>query len=274
MLNSKQLALALSSVPLITLLTACGGSSSSSFDTTDSTNTTNSSTGCVTELHAAYAEFSNVDVVLSDDGCSVTLEADGKPDHTSSYWDSANASGLYVDPVDADLFAAQRSPGDIEDYTNTFIMTAEVNPEKATSTTATSLGPIGIAVSGAPIFNGSEGPTDLSLGVIQGFDANGAHTGPQVYHYHIEPKSISNDDENLVGIMGDSFFIYGRKCYSTDDHPTDLDASGGHTSITQHTGTAESDAEYHYHIQNEAYLSDGYYLVFGGAFQGNSNGFN
>lgn len=265
---SNKLFICLSGITLTSLMTACGSSTDSSFASSTST----ASGECVTQLHNAYADFTNVDAVLSSDGCTVTLEADGKPNHTSSYWDSGNASGLYVEPVSAELFL-RRSPGDIEDYTNTFVMTAAVNPSKSATTTSTSLGPIGLAVSGAPLFNGSEGPTDLSTGVIQGFDRNGAHTGPQVYHYHLEPTAISNDDENLVGIMGDSFFIYGRKCFSTDDYPTDLDASGGHTSVTQHTGVDASDAEYHYHIKNEQYLNSGY-LVFGGDFQGNSNGFN
>ena len=270
--NHKQLLTLVSVIVFSPMLASCGGSIESGFG--ESANEVSTSSGdCVTELHNAYAEFTNVDVVLSSDGCTVTLESEGKPNHTSSYWDSGNASGLYVAPEDATLFNTKRSPGDIEDYTNTFIMTAAVNPSKSATTTATSLGPIGLAVSGTPIFNGSEGGGDLSAGVIEGFDRNGAHTGPQVYHYHLEPTAITFDDEKLVGILGDSFFIYGRKCYSTDDHPTDLDASGGHTSVTQHTGTNEADAEYHYHIVNEPYVNNDY-LIFGGDFQGNSNGFN
>ena len=62
----------------------------------------------------------------------------------------------------------------------------------------------------------------------------------------------SNSDDALIGIIADGFFIYGRKCNSTNDYPTDLDASGGHTSITQHSQGA---SEYHYHIQNELYLN-------------------
>ncbi|NRA11138.1 MAG: hypothetical protein HRT57_04180 [Crocinitomicaceae bacterium] len=70
----------------------------------------------------------------------------------------------------------------------------------------------------------------------------------------------------MIGIISDGFFLYGRKCNSTGGHPTDLDGSGGHTSVTQHT----SEAEYHYHTQNDLYMNQ-YYLLFSGNFQGTPN---
>ncbi|WP_232368905.1 YHYH protein [Alteromonas sp. BL110] len=285
--------------PLITMalvgaLAACGGTDddslfvdadSSTDSGADSGNTGNTGTDSTadacdnpaTTLPAIFLEFNaspNVTAVLSSDGCTVTVEANGKPNHTSSYWDSGNESGLYVEPEDADLFDQQRSPGDIEDYINLFQLTVPVNPELADSSSATPLGAIGIATSGAPIFNDSEGNGDVSLGVIQGFDRNGAHTGPQTYHYHLEPKAITYDDDSLVGIMSDGFFIYGRRCYSSADYPTDLDASNGHEGITQFTDPANEDGEYHYHVSAEQYLNGDYYLIFPGDFQGTPNGVN
>jgi len=59
--------------------------------------------------------------------------------------------------------------------------------------------------------------------------------------------------------MSDGFLIYGRKCSSTGDYPTDGDESNGHFSTTEH-----SELEfYHYHVVNEPYLNDAYYLLFG-----------
>jgi hypothetical protein len=246
----------------------------------DSSGTDDNSGTCdnpVTSLPTIFLEFNtspNVTAVLSSDGCYVTVEANGKPNHTSSYWDSGNESGLYVEPEDPELFDQQRSPGDIEDYINVFTLTVPIEPALASSSSATPLGAIGIATSGAPIFNDSEGNGDVSLGVIQGFDRNGAHTGPQTYHYHLEPEAISYDDDSLVGIMSDGFFIYGRRCYSSVDYPTDLDESNGHTAITQFTGSDAEDAEYHYHISGEQYLNGDYYLIFPGNFQGTPNGVN
>ncbi|MFK8015942.1 MAG: YHYH protein [Gammaproteobacteria bacterium] len=218
----------------------------------------------------AFAWFGqNVTVAL--DGAEVVLEATGRPDHTSCYWDPINSSGLYVD-CDPDITTESRkSPGFIEEYNNLFTLRVPVNPTIAATSTATGLGAVGIAVSGAPIFNDEEGPNiALNTGVISGFDRNGAHTGPQTYHYHLEPRAITNDDDALVGIIADGFFLYGRRCFSSGTYPDDLDDSGGHVSMTQHTGAADGDEEYHYHIKNEFYLG-AYYLLFPEDYQGTPN---
>lgn len=283
MFTHKNFLAALCGVAVLLVLSACGGSSSSSdvsetvIDTDTGTGATTSCDNPATELSSAFLEFvaaPNVTVILSEDGCSVSLESAGKPDHTSSYWDDRNASGLYVAPEDATLFNAQRSPGDIEDYTNDYDLSVSVDPKLATSSSATSLGAIGIALSGAPIFNDSEGNGDVSMGVIQGFDRNGAHTGPETYHYHLEPRAISNDDDKLIGIMADGFFVFGRRCYAVGGYPTDLDESNGHSTVTLYTGSGAEDAEYHYHVSTEQYLNGDYYLVFPGNFQGTPSDIN
>jgi hypothetical protein len=115
---------------------------------------------------------------------------------------------LYVLPEDVTVFNQQRLPRDIEDYINDYNLTVPVSPELSSSSSATRLGVIGISISGAPIFNDSEGNGDVSLGVTQGFDSNGAHTGPETYHYHLEPKAISYDDYSLVCIMADGLLIF------------------------------------------------------------------
>ena len=232
-------------------------------------------TGCANplmELSGAFLDFvdaPNVDVVLSEDGCTVTLESIGKPDHTSPYWDPDGTSGLWVEAEDPDVFGnpdrdnhtGAASPGFIDDYVNTFNLVVSVDPQLATDLEATHLGAIGIATSGTPIFNRSEGPVDLGGGVIRGLDQNGAHTGPSTYHYHLEPKAVSFNDDNLVGIMADGFFLYGRIDYLTLDYPTDLDEHNGHMGLTQHSN---GEAVYHYHITNEPYIDGSeYYLVFG-----------
>ncbi len=257
---------------------AVTGSDALEFEVTvdDGTNAVVSDTVTITVLEtaptlpAAYSWFgSNVTVVL--DGSEVVLEATGQPDHTSCYWNPDNASGLYVtcDPDITD--EARMSPGFIEEYNNLFTLRVPVEPTLASSSSATSLGPVGIAVSGAPIFNDQEGPNvDLEIGVISGFDRNGAHTGPSTYHYHLEPKAITNDDDSLVGVIADGFLLFGRKCWSTGDYPTDLDNSGGHVAFTQYTGTATGDEEYHYHIKDEFYLG-AYYLLFPEDYQGTPN---
>ncbi len=234
-------------------------------DSDDTGGTTSGSTPI-----SAFDDFNADAVTVSFDGDEITIESNGLPNHTSPYWDPGNS--LYIDPVVAD--AAQMSPGRIDEQSYTLMVPAA--PEKASSASATGLGAIGISISGAPIFNDEEGPNNsLSENVASGFDYAGAHMGPTGYHYHLEAADVAEntvlsfDDEKLVGILQDGFLIYGRKCNATGDYPEDLDASGGHTSSTQHSDGAEF---YHYHIINEFYIGS-YILLFGVDLQGTPNTF-
>jgi len=161
------------------------------------------------------------------------------------------------------------APGNIDDFVGTYTLTVANSPTKATSSSSTGLGAIGIAVSGSVIYNDEEGPGIPLDNAAGSLDFNGAHTGPQSYHYHLEPISFSDDDSNLIGVISDGFFLYGRKCNSTGDYPMDLDESGGHTTMTQHS----QEAEYHYHIQNELYIG-AYYILFPGDYQGTASAIN
>jgi hypothetical protein len=214
---------------------------------------------------SAFDEFNPDAVTVSFDGDDIIIQSSGIPNHTSPYW--SIDSSLYIEPVIAN--EAQMSPGLIGG--RNYEVTLAASPERAATTSATGLGAIGIAVTGAPIFNEQEGPmASLSENVASGFDYAGGHMGPTGYHYHLEAADVeentvlSQDDEKLVGILQDGFLLYGRKCNATNDYPTDLDESGGHTSSTQHS---EGDEFYHYHIINEAYIGS-YILLFGVDLQG------
>ncbi len=220
-------------------------------------------TGNTEGLHAAFAEFDTDETDIYIDGNNVVIETTGNPNHTSEYWGEGHE--LYIDENLGNSATPNRIPG----YDGSATLRVSLNPQVASSSTSTSLGAIGIAVSGGAIFNDQEGSGALTAGVAQGMDYSGGHIGPAEYHYHLEPKAFSDDDENLVGIMADGFFIYGRKCNATGTYPTDLDVSGGHTHTTQHS---ESD-EYHYHIINELYL-DQYHIIFAGDYQGTPTGIN
>ncbi|AFM04573.1 hypothetical protein Fleli_2194 [Bernardetia litoralis DSM 6794] len=236
-----------------------------------------------TTLHAAFSEFDSDHFTIMLDGDEVVIETDGLPNHTSPYWSNTTERSL-GDPMggtittpaaseDHPLFVAplnddfsQMAPGNIDDFNGSYTLRVSASPSKATSTSSTGLGAIGIAISGAVIYNDEEGPNVPLENAVGSLDYTGAHTGPQSYHYHLEPKAWSDDDEKLIGIISDGFFLYGRKCNSTSTYPTDLDASGGHTSTTQHAIAAE----YHYHIQNELYLNS-YYILFPEDYQGTPN---
>lgn len=245
-------------------------------------NTDTDDGGNTSGLHAAFAEFDtdNVEILLQGDNVSITTN--GLPNHQSPYWSNTTERtingpmGMHVTPAAAQnhpLFIEptvtsheQMAPGAIDDFNGSYNLTIPVDPQLAANTTATGLGAIGLAISGSVIYNDEEGPNVPLDNAAPSLDYTGAHTGPQSYHYHLEPKAWSNDDDKLIGIISDGFFLYGRKCNSTNDYPADLDDSGGHISTTQHTTTAE----YHYHTKNELYLGL-YYILFPGEYQGTPN---
>lgn len=206
-------------------------------------------------LAAAFSKFDTDNVSIMLDGDEVVIESNGMPNHESPYWNPNNS--LYEASDNVNFNPA---PGYIQEVTST--LRVDANPQLASSSSATRLGPIGIAVTGAVIYNDQEGPNVPLDDAVVSLDKNGAHTGPVSYHYHLEPISFSYDDTALIGIISDGFFIYGRKCVG-DLYPEDLDESGGHTSAT----IDNDEGEYHYHIQNELYLN-AYYILFPGDYQG------
>lgn len=234
-------------------------------------------------LHAAFAEFDETNLTIYLDGENVVIESNGLPNHTSPYWSNTTERSA-VDPMGNTLVTSpasenhalfveptvtsheQMAPGNIDDFNGSYTLNVPSSPSKATSSSSTGLGAIGIAVSGSMIYNDEEGPNVPLDDAAPSLDYTGAHTGPQSYHYHLETKAWSNDDDALIGVIADGFFLYGRKCNSTGTYPADLDASGGHTSLTQHTNKEE----YHYHIQNELY-NNLYYILFPGDYQGSPN---
>lgn len=246
-------------------------------DSTDS-NVEEDEEDTMSVLAAAFGDFDPDNVTVMLEGDQVIIESNGYPNHTSPYWSNttertingpmgahttpaaAEDHPLFVDPTATSF--DQMAPGNIDDFNGSYSLTVSASPTKATSSSATGLGPIGIAVSGAMIYNDQEGPNVPLDDAASSLDYNGAHTGPQSYHYHLEPVAWSNDDSNLIGVMADGFFLYGRK-EPDDTYPTDLDESGGHIGPTPHN----SDGEYHYHIQNELYLNR-YYILFPGDYQG------
>lgn len=248
---------------------------------------------CTTEpciingMHAAFDEFDKDNYSINYSGGNVILTTNGLPNHTSPYWsnttercatppmggqlctnsNTASNHPLFVEPYVTSH--DNMAPGNIDDFNGSYSLTVSQNPTVAANSSATGLGPIGFAVSGSVIYNDEEGPNVPLDGAIGSLDFNGAHTGPQSFHYHLEPQSWSHDDEQLIGIMADGFFLYGRKCNSTGTYPTDLDANNGHTSMTQHNCSPE----YHYHIENSTYLGQ-YYILFPYNYAGTPSSIN
>ena len=233
-------------------------------------------------LHNAFSEFDADNFTIYQDGDEVVIETNGLPNHTSPYWSNITERSatdpmgntlttpaastnhpLFVEPTQTSY--EQMAPGNIDDFDGMYTLRIPISPQPASASSATGLGAIGFAISGAMIYNDEEGPNVPLDDAAPSLDYTGAHTGPQSYHYHLEPKAWSNDDEKLIGIISDGFFLYGRRDYD-GEYPTDLDDSGGHFGPTPHN----PDGEYHYHIQNELYLNE-FYILFPGDYQGIPN---
>jgi hypothetical protein len=227
----------------------------------------NDETKTISALHPAFAEFDTNETTIYLSGADVVIETTGLPNHTTPYWSESHA--LYVAPTVTNTGQMTPTRIDTSGRDNSSSVTVSTSPDLANSTTATALGAIGVAVSGAYLYNDQEGNGALDA-AVGSLDYSGAHIGPTDYHYHLEPLAFSDDDDKLNGIISDGFFIYGRKCNSTGTYPTSLDASGGHTSTTQHADIAE----YHYHIINELYATTGRYIIFVGPYQGTPNAIN
>ncbi len=214
---------------------------------------------------SAFDEFNSSSVTISFDGDEITIVSTGIPNHTSCYWEETE--DLYIEQN----FGDHVTPGKIRE--GSYTVTVSASPELANQSSATGLGAIGIAVTGAPIYNDQERQNmPLDVETALGFDYAGGHVGPGGYHYHIEAadvaenKTLSYDDESLVGIMADGFLLYGRK-EMDGSYPSDLDESGGHFGVTPHSNGEEI---YHYHIVNEYYVNS-YILLFGGDLKGTPN---
>ena len=238
--------------------------------------------GSQTTLHPAFEEFDTENFSIYLDGNEVVIESNGMPNHTSPYWSNttersidgpmgamttpaaATNHPLFVEPTVTSY--EQMAPGNIDDFNGMYTLRVPSSPSLAANSSSTGLGAIGMAISGAMIYNDEEGPNVPLDDAAPSLDYTGAHTGPQSYHYHLETKAWSEDDDKLIGIIADGFFLYGRKCFSTGTYPTGLDESGGHTSTTQHS----TEEEYHYHIQNELYLNQ-FYILFPADYQGTPN---
>jgi len=223
------------------------------------------STGDVSITNVVKTKFTSA-VTISTSGSgsnsSITLKSNGLPNHKTPYWGSGNA--LY------EPFPSGNAPNvNTEMIAHNYAMTIPSNPDEASSKEATSLGEIGMALNGVPIFNDREGGNvALDAKTVTTFDYSGAHPAPaKNYHYHTTGRYTSEDDAKLIGFLRDGFPIYGRKD-TTGLYPT-LDNYGGHFGPTQDF----PNGIYHYHSSNVNYLNTGYYILKAGSYYGTKGTF-
>ncbi len=204
-----------------------------------------------------YSKIYGTTSEISLDGEFVLIKTNGTPDHKSAYYASNNA--LY-EAYNGTTFGGgnfAKNPNEIAAQSLTFKI--PLNPSEATNKSATSLGPIGVAINGVALYNQYAGPNNQALtGEINSFDQYYGHpTGTSQYHYHVEPiylTTVKSSKSGLMGFLLDGFPVYGpEEEDGSKISSSDLDAYHGHTHVTADfpNGT------YHYHFTSDAPYMNG-----------------
>lgn len=182
--------------------------------------------------------------VLTDavGGATRSLAGNGLPSHTT---------GKYPISASDPVYAYDMNPNSIASQTLEYAIPA--NPAVAASPTCVGLGPIGIMLTGAQLYNaldagGRDAPAHEVLDACAGHpDQSGT------YHYHsLSPcmKDPGHGHSALLGYALDGFGIYGvRGPGGKTMTDATLDACHGHTHAIVWNG--KTVRMYHYHLTYE-----------------------
>ena len=177
---------------------------------------------------------------------NIRYRSNGLPNHARQAEYALPNAGVQV-PTAAIAYAAA-DPTRAQSYD----FTIPANPKKAASTTPTSLGTIGVMISGAALFNPYEGDgstvataENFTVKNAQGkdvafLDSCSGHPTPMGdYHYHALPTCITakvdtkTGPSHLIGLAFDGFPIYGdRDINGKQITKAKLDKCNGITSAT------------------------------------------
>jgi YHYH protein len=202
----------------------------------------------------------NVSVSFGDG--AIRYVSDGIPNHDRQAEYAVPTAGVRVPDASSAVAAADPTVAQSYDFTIT------TNPVLADEPTSTSLGTIGVMISGAALFNPYEGDgstvatasnftvlNDAGQKVAFLDTCNGHPTPTGTYHYHALPRCITAvvDEEggpsHILGVAFDGFPIYGdRALDGTQLTADDLDECSGITSATPEF----PDGIYHYVLLDTA----------------------
>ena len=195
----------------------------------------------------AGAWSSNVSVSVS--GSSITVASNGVP--STTYWTRPSE---YAVPDAGVVVPTAKTAHVAPDPTQVVPISLSVPtvPTWSTTTTATAGGPIGILLSGAPLYDPYEGDgttvalasnfhiKDAEGNKVYFVDACNGHPGPMgAYHYHGLPTCITDKTDaasgpsHLLGVALDGYPVYGdRSITGKLVKPSQLDACNGIFSAT------------------------------------------
>ena len=244
-------------------VSACGSSSSESATsgteaaTTTSTTTATTTTEVASTTTAPAVESGDLSSGFAlaswGDNVTVTIEngtlhyvSDGLPNHERQAEYALPNGGVRVPDASSATAAADPTVAQKYDYS------IPLTPVKAAAPTSTSLGVIGVMISGASLFNPYEGDgttvaTQSNFFVLNAAgeevwfldDCAGHPTPMGQYHYHALPKCVTatvdktDGPSHIIGIAFDGYPIYGdRNIDGTQITAADLDECNGITSAT------------------------------------------
>lgn len=124
----------------------------------------------------------------------------------------------------------------------------------STGTTTMDMGMVGVSINGIAIYDNVAASTDNIFAETGSFDTCQGHPSAEnggTYHYHSEPYSLSYDDNSLIGVMRDGYFIYGRRDHDNSDQSQNWSSTTDNLyKYGGHSGLRPSDAGttvFHYH---------------------------
>jgi len=216
-------------------------STTSKTSTSNSTSTTSSSG----QEGLKSAKWSS-DITITYSDTQLEYKSNGIPNHTRQVEYALPDNGVRV-PSAATAYAGT-DPTKKQSYDYKI----PIKPTKAVSKTKTSLGLIGVMISGAGLFNPYEGDNstvatasnftvkNASGQDIAFLDSCSGHPTPMgQYHYHALPScvtaqvDVANGPSHIIGVAFDGYPIYGDKDINGKQVAVEqLDECNGITSVT------------------------------------------
>ena len=233
-------ALIASTVALLTALVVAGLALAAPGAVSAATATTTSTTAGLKQARWG----SNVKITYGS--ANIRYRSNGIPNHARQAQYALPNDGVRVPSAATAHAAADPTKAQSYDFT------IPTNPRKAASTTATSLGTIGVMISGAALFNPYEGDGstvatagNFTVKNAQGEDVafldncSGHPTPMGTYHYHALPTCVTakvdtkTGPSHIIGLAFDGFPIYGdRDIKGNKVTKAKLDRCNGITSAT------------------------------------------
>ena len=254
--------MAVLAVIFITFMAACSDestvmptSTSNPTSTSTTTGTTTTSSG-TTSLELFKKIYGATEVYI--EGSYAIIKTNGLPDHKSPYYKDTQWASTQYEVYNGTNTKFGLNPNRI--IAQSLVFKIPISPVKATKSSATPGGPIGVSLNGVPFFNQYAAMNAPLTDEINGFDQYGGHPQQQgQYHYHIEPTYLTakKGKDALLGFLLDGFPVYGPLEKGKTVTNADLDAYHGHL----HATTDYPTGIYHYHITDaDPYLNgNGFY---------------